>query len=240
MAIDEKACIRVEYTGKVKESGEVFDTTSESVAKEVQMHGHSFGPRLICLGMGHWLPALDRAVLGRDVGPFSVSLSADEAFGRKSAKLLQLVPRSLFVAQEVAPVVGLEVDIDGRFGIIKSVTGGRVLVDFNHPLASKDVVYDINIVEIVTDVATKAFAVLSRFGFTKDAVAVEGGVCTLVVPSLERKEEMHRVLAPLLAQTCGIEQVQFKLASPGKDAGKAGHAAHAGHTHVSHEGDRKG
>ena len=45
-------------------------------------------------------------------------------------------------------------------GIIRSVTGGRVLVDFNHPLAGKELVYDLKVIKKIEDTGDKLVALL--------------------------------------------------------------------------------
>ena len=64
---------------------------------------------------------------------------------------------------------GLQVNIDGLLGTIKTVSGGRTLVDFNHPLSGKNVLYKIKIGRIVEDDKEKLLAMLKlSFGDDKD------------------------------------------------------------------------
>ena len=46
-------------------------------------------------------------------------------------------------------------NFDGKMGKVLSVSGGRVLVDFNHPLAGKEVIYEINVKKIIQDIDGK-------------------------------------------------------------------------------------
>ena len=64
MAIQKSDFIIVDYTGKVKETGEVFDTTSEEIAKENKLYkeGDIYEPRLVVVGEGWVLKALDDAL----------------------------------------------------------------------------------------------------------------------------------------------------------------------------------
>ncbi|MCJ7614312.1 FKBP-type peptidyl-prolyl cis-trans isomerase, partial [Candidatus Bathyarchaeota archaeon] len=65
MPIQKSDFIVVDYTGKVKETGEVFDTTSEEIAKENKLYkeGDIYEPRLVVVGEGWVLKALDEALL---------------------------------------------------------------------------------------------------------------------------------------------------------------------------------
>ena len=82
---------------------------------------------------------------------YTIELDAEHAFGKKNAQLIQMIPAKRFKEQKIQPVPGLRLNIDNRIGIIRSVNGGRIIVDFNHPLAGRDVTYDIEIKRIVTD-----------------------------------------------------------------------------------------
>ncbi|MFS6939009.1 hypothetical protein ACDX33_11095, partial [Neisseria animaloris] len=74
---------------------------------------------------------------------------AEEAFGKRQVNLIKLVPTNIFTKQNMTPVPGLHVNLDGIYGVIRSVSGGRTIVDFNHPLSSHDLVYEVDIKRIV-------------------------------------------------------------------------------------------
>ena len=61
--------ILINYTGKVKETNEVFDTTDEEVAKKEHLHkeGEIYEPKLVVIGEGWVLKALDEALLGMEL-----------------------------------------------------------------------------------------------------------------------------------------------------------------------------
>jgi FKBP-type peptidyl-prolyl cis-trans isomerase 2 len=153
MAIKEGDFVEVEYTGKLKEDSSVFDTTDVKIAKESDIFSENmaYGPVIVCVGQGHILKGLERHFVGKDAGKFSVALAPEEAFGRKDAGLIQLIPQKKFTENKIQPVPGLQINIDGSLGIVRRVGGGRILVDFNHPLSSKEVVYDVDIKRVVTD-----------------------------------------------------------------------------------------
>lgn len=156
--------IEVEYTGTLKEEKLIFDTTSEKVAKENHIfNSHApYGPSMICVGQHQLLPGLDKNMEGKEIGKeYTFDLTAEEGFGKKSAQLLKLYPLNAFKEQKMMPEPGMQVEIDGHMGLIKTVTGGRVIVDFNHPLASKELVYTIKAVKKVTDDAAKIQSLFS-------------------------------------------------------------------------------
>ena len=146
--------IEVEYTGKLKDNNKVFDTTSEKIAKDSGIFnpGVNYGPVVICVGQGHLLKGLDNEVVGKEIGKdLHTEIKPEDAFGKKEAKLLKIVPTNIFKKQNINPAPGMQINIDGLFGIIKTVSGGRSVVDFNHPFSSKEVLYDYKINRIVTD-----------------------------------------------------------------------------------------
>jgi FKBP-type peptidyl-prolyl cis-trans isomerase SlyD len=153
--IKKKDFVEIEYTGSTKD-GEVFDTTREKEAKEQGIHEEKmeYGPVVVCVGENQILPGLDKSLEGKESGKeYTVELKAEEAFGKKDAKLIQLVQTSKFLKQNIQPVPGLQVNIDGTMATIKTVSGGRTLLDFNHPLAGKDITYKLKINNIVEDKA---------------------------------------------------------------------------------------
>lgn len=146
--------VEINYTGKLKENNIIFDTTDETLAKENMLHNKSivYKPVIICVGKHQILKGIDDALIGKEAGSkFTITLGQDEAFGRKDIKNVQLVATNKFTKEKINPMPGLTVNVDGMNGVVKTVAGGRTIVDFNHPLAGKDVVYDIEVVRLVTD-----------------------------------------------------------------------------------------
>ena len=164
--------VEIEYTGMIREDNAIFDTTEEKVAKEngVYDKNSDYSPAVICIGEGNLLKALDEQLVGKETGrEYRIDVDSGNAFGRKDARLIQLIPAGKFRQQNIQPVPGLQLNIDGVFGIVKTVSGGRVLVDFNHPLAGKDLVYDVRISRIVEDDKEKLKALLKIHMQIKDA-----------------------------------------------------------------------
>ena len=151
--IAKKDFIEIEYEARLKEDNTVFDTTDEKIAKENGLGSEKseYGPIIICVGEGQVLAGLDAALEGKDVGEHTVELAPEDAFGKKDAKLVQLIPTSKFRKDNIQPMPGMQINIDGMLAIIKTVSGGRTLVDFNHPISGRDVIYKIKVNKIITD-----------------------------------------------------------------------------------------
>lgn len=239
MALKKNDFVELGYTGKIKEDGFIFDTTDEKLAKEHGIHSPktAFGPAIVCLGEGHLLPGLERRLIGLELGRHTIELSAEEAFGKKSAALIQLIPISKFRKQQITPVPGLHVNVDGQPGIIKTVSGGRVLVDFNHPLSGKDIIYEIDAIRVVTDDAEKLKAMLAlQLGLKEPEVELQEGTGTVFLPQ-ELPEELSAPLSESLQKLTGLKKVKFvKKAQPG---GKEGSSEKAGQENLEAKQERQ-
>ncbi len=170
--IKEKDFIELEYTGKIKEDNLIFDTTDEKVAKDNSLYeeGAEYKPIAICVGQNQIINGLDKAIVGKETGKsYTIEVSSEDAYGKKNAKLIQLISTSKFLKENIRPMPGLQVNIDGMMGTIKTVSGGRTLVDFNHPLAGKDLTYEIKINRIITEDKEKIDSILKVNLGIKDA-----------------------------------------------------------------------
>ena len=155
--------IEIEYTGKL-EDGTVFDTTDEKVAKDAGIHrdNATFGPSIICLGENHVLKGIEDTIIGNEPGKFDVNLTPEQAFGKKNTKLLKLLPMKVFRKENITPFPGLEVNVDNTYGIVRTVSGGRIIVDFNHPLAGRKLKYDVKVNKIIKDTLEKAKSIFKN------------------------------------------------------------------------------
>lgn len=165
--------VQLEFTAKLKENNAIFDTSSEKTAKSSGIYNPSmpYGDYIICIGHKQILPKLEEKLIGKNVGnEYVFDLKPEEAFGKKDAKLFKLIPLKFFTKDQVKPVPGLQVNIDGTLGTITTVTGGRVIVDFNHPFASKDVVYTVKVTRMIESPAEKVKAFLRMKYDLKNAV----------------------------------------------------------------------
>jgi len=175
MTVKKGDFIELAYTGTVKDTGKVFDTTDEKVAKENELNEKaSYKPVVVAVGEGHLIKGLDKFIEGKELEKeYSTEVNAEDAFGKKSAKLLKLIPMKLFKQQNINPFPGLDINVDGSFGIVRSVSGGRIIVDFNHPLASHDLQYKFKINKLVIDKKEQAEAILKLLDIKFKEVKIE-------------------------------------------------------------------
>ena len=176
-AVKNNDFIEVEYTGRLKDDNSVFDTTDSETAKKsgLESENASYGPVIVCVGEGHLIKGIDKAIVGKEEGKeYKFEFPPEEAFGKKDSKLIQLIPTGKFRQNKIQPVPGLQINIDGLVGTVKTVSGGRTLVDFNHPLAGKEVLYSLKIKKIVDDDREKLLAFLKlNLGHKDDDFKIE-------------------------------------------------------------------
>ena len=174
--------IELEYTGTL-DTGDVFDTTDEAAAKKADIHRNKmmYGAVGVCIGEGQVLKGLDEALEGKETNKeYMINLPAEKAFGKKQAKLVQMIPMSKFKQQNVQPMPGLQLNIDNMLATIKNVSGGRVLVDFNHPLSGHEVTYAVKTGKKLETSEEKVKALAELHFSRKDiGVAVNGETAEL-------------------------------------------------------------
>ena len=108
-------------------------------------------PLAILIGHGNIIPGLEAALQDREAGEsFGVDVAASEAYGERRDGLTQRVPKKHFGAQKLEP--GQQVVLQTNFGpravTVQKVGMSVVDVDLNHPMAGKDLHFDVEIVEV--------------------------------------------------------------------------------------------
>ena len=132
--------VRVHYTGKLTD-GQVFDSSLEREPIEFTM------------GQGQLIPGFEKGLLDMKVNEKkTIEIPAEEAYGEPRAELIQEVDKSQ-LPEEIKPEPGMGLvskSPDGREMnlVVKEVKDDTIVVDGNHPLAGKDLVFDLEVVEI--------------------------------------------------------------------------------------------
>jgi len=169
MAFKKMDFVELEFTGRLK-NGEIFDSNIKEDLEKLH-HGHNHPietkPFVLCLGEHMFLDSIEDFLMGKDIGEYEISLSPEKAFGVRNSKMIMRIPMKVFVEQKINPVQGEVFNFDGRLAKILTVSGGRVMADFNNPLAGKDVVYKLKVKRKVDDVNEKIKAFIN-FLFRRD------------------------------------------------------------------------
>ena len=208
--------VELDYTGVLKEDNVVFDSTSESESKKEDIFDPkmTYGPVAICVGEAQILKGLDDALEGKEIGQDLVlDLAPEHAFGKKDGKLLKLIPISIFKKAGIKATTGLQVNIDGTIGTIRSVSGGRTVVDFNHPFAGKEVLYKVKVHRQITDDKEKVQTLLHlSLNQKMDAIDVNvtGDKCTVNLKKEFNKELLDFLKERIVNAMQNIKEVEFK------------------------------
>jgi peptidylprolyl isomerase/FKBP-type peptidyl-prolyl cis-trans isomerase SlyD len=158
--------VYVDYVGRVKGSGEIFDLTKEDVAKKENVYNSElkYGPVPMVVGADFVLPGLNDALKEMNVGEKkTVEIKSERGFGGRNLELIKLIPEARFKEQDIEARPGNFVTVNRMRGRIISADGGRVKVDFNHPLAGKTLEYELEIVSKIEEQTEKVKAVVYYF-----------------------------------------------------------------------------
>lgn len=173
MMLQKNDFIEIEFTGRVKDSGDIFDS---NIASELAKINPKYSPEqakpfIFSLGNSMFLEGVDKFLIGKEIKNFpedyELELSPENSFGKRNSKAVQLMPMRVFHEQGLRPVQGIQFNFDGRVGKVIAVSGGRVIVDFNNPLAGKEVIYKIKIFKKIEDLNQKIKSFI-EFLFKKD------------------------------------------------------------------------
>lgn len=164
--IGEKDFVLIDFVGRIKSSGKIFDLTRKDVAEKEGINNKefNFSPVLVIPSSNYVLKAVASSLIGKEVGAkYTLEVDAENAFGKFDPKLVKTFGLNVFRQNGVNPSVGDVLMLDNTLATVLSVSGGRVMVSFNNPLAGKDLSYDIEIVKTVDDVKEKCAAVFEHY-----------------------------------------------------------------------------
>ena len=192
MKLKKNDFIEIDYVGRIKDDNKMFDVTSEEVAKRENLYHkeHKYKPIIICLGFNDIIKGLDEELINKDLGKYVIEIQAEKAFGKKTYSLIKLVPNSIF-KEGLRPFPGMQVNIEGLMGTVRSISGGRSLIDFNHPLAGKDLIYEVEIKRIVTNTEEKLKSLLELKLGNEVEVSISDNKAVI---KLEIKQDLKKIL----------------------------------------------
>jgi FKBP-type peptidyl-prolyl cis-trans isomerase SlpA len=138
--VKENDTVKVHYTGKLAD-GQVFDS---SEGKD---------PIEFTLGQGQLIPGFEKGLIDMKLNEKkTINIPKDEAYGDSREDLIQEVQKSE-LPEEIKPEVGMGLVSKSQDGremnlVIAEVKEESIVVDGNHPLAGKDLIFDLEVVEI--------------------------------------------------------------------------------------------
>ena len=164
MTIKEKDFVEIEFTGKIKDSQEIFDSNIQEDIKKAKLDIKEIKPFILSVGQKMLPSGFDQDLIEKEINKeYTLELKPEDAFGKRDKELIKMVPTKLFLEQRINPQRGMQLNLDGQIVKILSNSGGRTLIDFNHPLAGKEVVYNYKINRIVENENEKIDALFDFF-----------------------------------------------------------------------------
>jgi len=165
MAIEKGDFILIDYVAKIKETGEVFDTTMEEVAKKERLYkeGEIYESKLMVVGEGWMLKALEEGLPNFELKKTaSIEIPPEKAFGPRDPEKIRLVPLRRLTTRGIAPQTGMRIELNGKLATIRTMGSGRVQLDFNPPLAGKTLIYDVTVQKRLETKVEKITALIHR------------------------------------------------------------------------------
>jgi len=165
MALQKGDFIVIDYVAKVKETNEVFDTTKEDVAKKEHLfkEGEIYDPKLVVIGEGWVLKALDESLTTMELcKSCTLEISPEKGFGPRDPEKIKRVSIKQLYAKEINPVIGARIEFQGKKATVRSIGAGRVLLDFNPPLAGRTLIYETTVTKKLEKNEEKISALIHR------------------------------------------------------------------------------
>src|SRR5688572_2688694 len=185
MTLEKGSLVLVDYTARVKDTNEVFETTREEEAKkaaELYDPTRKYEPRLVSVGESWVLKGLDEALGNASEGDkLNVEVTPDKGFGERDPNKVRMIPQRKLGDKADEVGVGDVIEVDDRTAIVRYVGSGRIQVDFNHRFAGRTLLYDVNVMKKLDSDGEKVAALVRRrTGLEDSKVKVN-----LAAPNLE-------------------------------------------------------
>ena len=222
MTFDKGSLILIDYTAKVKDSTEIFDTTIEADAKKYSLHDPNvkYQPQVVSIGEPSFpvLKGLDEALANTNVGDkLTVEVTPDKGFGERDSGKVRMIPLRKLGEDAEKVSVGDSIEIDGKKGIIRFIGSGRVQIDYNHRFAGKTILYDVNIKKFLENDDDKIREILkyrlpvedSKISFKK----TENGLDVIIPVEIFRIEGLqgmkHFIQMDIFKFTPSLDKINF-------------------------------
>lgn len=178
--------VEIEFTGYV--NGKIFDSNIQedlekiSENKEVRLQ-----KTIVIIGEGMVVSGLDKALEDKEINKFyEIHIPYKEAFGERRKELVKTIPLHVFTKHNVNPYPGAVLYLDNMLVRIITVSGARVITDFNNPLASKNIDYKFKIKKILKNEKEKLESFfIFFFRFVPEFEIKEKSIIIKVKPEIE-------------------------------------------------------
>ncbi|MFQ5892143.1 MAG: peptidylprolyl isomerase [Candidatus Methanofastidiosia archaeon] len=206
----------IDYVARIKD-GRVFDVTKEEIAKEEGIYNKNvvFEPKTVVVGAEQVIRGLDKALLEMKVSEErDIEISPEDAFGRRNGALIVKIPLREFRKHGIFPKIGIKIEVNERWAIVRNVSSGRVTLDFNHPLAGKTLEYKVKILEKLEKSEKKLRNLLRFMGLREAEVEVSDEKFKVKFKNVKRGTEknLEKMVRERIEEFIPeIEEIEFEF-----------------------------
>ncbi len=209
---------KIKYTGRIKRTGDVFDTTEEEIAKENDIYNEKldYEPKKVTDEDELIEGVMEKLEEMEEGEEKEFTIPPEKAYGKRDSSKVEMVPKKDFEDTDVTPMPGLQVILDGKPAKIQTVSGGRVRVDFNNPLAGKELKYNLEIMEKIEEDEEKAKMLIEKdLPVSKEEIKTkeEEDKLKVKVPIgtfPDEKESEEEDVKEKIKEKTGYEEVEIK------------------------------
>ena len=220
MTFNKGSLILVDYTSKVKDTLEVFETTIEEEAKKHSFHDPNikYQPKLVSVGESWVIKGLDEALENTSVGDkTTVEVSPDKGFGERDSGKVRMIPLRKLGEDAEKVSIGDTIEVDNKKGIVRFIGSGRIKMDYNHRFAGKTILYDINVLKELKSDEDKITGILKKNLPIEDEKIIfnkKDKILDIIIPQeIFRAENLpiikHFIQMDLFKFVLGLEKITF-------------------------------
>ena len=179
--------IELSFEMRAGQDKKLISTSKEDLAKKEDIFDDKkkYKDAVIVIGTEGLFKEINDSFKQAEIGKeYEVTVPAKDAYGMRDNKNIKVVPMREFQRNKIDPEIGKEVNINNKVGRIISVTPGRVLIDYNHELAGKDLYYKYQVSRVIDDVKDKVDAVIDMDYMDSEEFTVEinGDLISIQIP----------------------------------------------------------
>lgn len=201
--------VELKFTGLV--DGKVFDSNTEDI-KEVHENAKP-EKTIVIVGERMVVKGFDNFLEGKEINkPYEVNLSPKDAFGSRRTELVRIIPLKVFHAQRLNPAPGMSFVFDNQLAKVITISGARVITDFNNPLSGKDITYKFNISRVVTDLKERTETVCKLLFRFVPEITVSNDQATIKGPKILESfvKQSQEKFKEFLGKEVLFEEVEMK------------------------------
>jgi FKBP-type peptidyl-prolyl cis-trans isomerase 2 len=185
--------IRLQYDSYT-DDGKLIETTDAEKAKASGIYDEHnvYKPMVVIVGSGRLLKPLEEEIKKSNLGEEKeITIPPEEAFGVRDPNNVKVLSMRELERREIEPELGKTIKIGDKYGRITAISPGRVVIDFNHPLAGKSIKYKFKIAEKIDNEIDKIKAII-ELNYNKDLekfIIEVGDSITITVPDSAKIDE---------------------------------------------------